>query len=623
MRRIWTDKIRTFLILSSLSLLISCQLDFPEIDRVQNLGTQKVGIYAGGTATRTEMLSNGLSAAWTAGDELAVWARTSTGSYALSNQVFTTYGIDSQRGFFTSTLPSAMADGTYTYMCCYPVPTSISGTNATFDLPALQDGKVSGGADIMIATPVEHGPLTSIPDPDDHSGMSLRMNRLMHQFRFWLPSEYGTIGEDIEQIVISMPQNIAGTVTADISAPSSAAVLSNGTNTMTLELAEPISASADFDNASFACAAVFPYNGTYTSSDYMNLTAYTQKYKATIDPISLSGRTFAAGHSTPVQIKPVSIEEYYRLTMIVRDNHIGEPLSNVRISFNGGEWYRYTNTSAEGNGNFRHSVEAFGADGKEAYDLIISSITSGVATYTYETEHALVERPITADMMTYDGNRIVLDLGDVPYLLDEDFSGALATAHDDDYSSSSDTNLGGYVLNGYMPLDGWNASRFSIIEGEYVRINCRYEAAVLTYAKYCGRLDTPALKYLKSDASVNVRVEYNYAFQVPAGLNMADANEAVSMYYVGTHTRSESSSIKGVKGNSVADAESNMHSFGPYTAGSLAEMASQSIDFTSVGASTRIAFFVSTTRGQSDVNFLGNNSNYYLYLDNIKVYINN
>ncbi len=64
-------------------------------------------------------------------------------------------------------------DGTYTYMCCYPVPSSVNGTKATFNLPAVQDGKASGGADIMIATPVEHGPLAPVPDPEDHSGMSL------------------------------------------------------------------------------------------------------------------------------------------------------------------------------------------------------------------------------------------------------------------------------------------------------------------------------------------------------------------------------------------------------------------------------------------------------------------
>ena len=80
--------------------------------------------------------------------------------------------------------------------------------------------------------------------------------------------------------------------------------------------------------------------------------------------------------------------------------------------------------SGEPYANYTNSVEAYGTDGKDAYDNIITSVQSGTAIYTYETEHALVTRPITADMMTYDGNRVVLDLGDVPYLLEEDFSNA-------------------------------------------------------------------------------------------------------------------------------------------------------------------------------------------------------
>jgi hypothetical protein len=54
----------------------------------------KVGFYAGGTQTRTEMLPNGLSAAWKEGDQLAVWAADANGSYVLSNQIFGSYGID-------------------------------------------------------------------------------------------------------------------------------------------------------------------------------------------------------------------------------------------------------------------------------------------------------------------------------------------------------------------------------------------------------------------------------------------------------------------------------------------------------------------------------------------------
>ena len=149
----------------------------------------EVGFYAGGVQTRTEMLQNGLSAAWKEGDQLAVWAADANGSYVLSNQIFGTYGIDGQRGFFTSVLGSAMPQGTYTYYCCYPTPTSVSGTSVTFNLPSVQDGKVSGGSDIMVATPVVHGALTAVPEPEDHSGMSMQMNRMMHQFRFFIPQD--------------------------------------------------------------------------------------------------------------------------------------------------------------------------------------------------------------------------------------------------------------------------------------------------------------------------------------------------------------------------------------------------------------------------------------------------
>ncbi|MBQ8048163.1 MAG: fimbrillin family protein [Bacteroidales bacterium] len=623
MRRIWIDKIRMFLAISALSLTASCQVDFPEFDNMQGLGTQEVGIYAGGARTRTEMLSNGLSAAWEAGDELAVWARTSAGSFALSDQIFKTYGVDSERGYFTSTLSSAMEEGSYTYMCCYPAPVSASGTNVTFNLPAVQDGKASGGADIMIATPVVHGPLAPVPDPEDHSGMSLRMNRMMHQFRFWLPDEYDAFdGEELEEIIFTMPQNIAGTVTADVSDPSSAPTLSNGTASMTLELTEPVGGSSNMDNASFACAAVFPYDGTYTASDFMNLTVYSQRYKATVSPISLDGRTFLAGHSTPVKIKPVSVEEYYRLTMKVRDNHIGEPLQNVQIAFNGAEWYRYTNSSAEGDGNFIHSVEAYGSDGKDAYDLIINSIESGVATYTYETEHALVQRPLTADMMTYDGNRIILELGDVPYLIHEDFTDALTTAHDDDYTAGANTdrNLKGYLLDGYMPDAGWNAARFSIFEGDCIRINSRYESGSWVIGRYCGRLDTPALKYLKTGASVNVAVEFEHAFYVPSGFNRDDSGSKQAHYIIGTHTNPESSALNGENYNDIDKKSTVIAESDRYASGNVNRMNHALVNVPSATSSTRIVFWAGTDRTTS---VIAANSIYYLYLDNIKVYINN
>ena len=418
---------------------------------------------------------------------------------------------------------------------------------------------------------------------------------------------------------MTMPQNIAGTVTADFTDPTVAPTLSNGVNTITTELAEPIGESAGLDDAEFACVSVFPYDGTYSDSDYMLLSVYSQTYKAEIDPVSLSGRTFAAGHSTPVRILPMSVQKFYRLTMKIGENHIGEALANVIISFNGTPWYTYSNTGGPYE-NFKHSVEAYDAEGKEAYDLIVNSIESGVATYTYETEHALVQRPLTADMMTYDGNKIVLDLGDVPYLLYEDFTNAKATAHDDDYTAGAndDQNLAGYLLNGYMPLDGWNAARFQIFEGDCIRINCRYQSGAWIIGRYCGRLDTPALSYLKPGVAVDVVVEFDEAFDVPVGYNRDDSKSTMAKYHVGYHTKSQTSAIKGQNSNDIDGEMTTVYTSEGHGDENVAVLNPASVTIPSAGPSTRVTWFVDTDRTTS---VIAANSVYYLYLDNIRIYI--
>ena len=164
-----TGKVVYFLVHSAF-LLSSCQGDLMPSERSEAQPVE-VGIYVGGAHARTAMLENGLSAVWEAGDELAVWARNSAGAFALQNQIFKTYGLDERRGFFTSVLSEPMPEDTYTYFCSYPAPISVNGTAATFGIPSVQNGKASGGADVMIASPVQHSALTAIPDPEDHSGM--------------------------------------------------------------------------------------------------------------------------------------------------------------------------------------------------------------------------------------------------------------------------------------------------------------------------------------------------------------------------------------------------------------------------------------------------------------------
>ena len=93
-------------------------------------GPQEVGIYIGDAATRTVMQPNGLSASWEAGDKISLWAVSASGANVLDNQLFMSYGLDGQAGYFTSTLQSPMPDGSYTYLGCYPQPVSADGHKA-------------------------------------------------------------------------------------------------------------------------------------------------------------------------------------------------------------------------------------------------------------------------------------------------------------------------------------------------------------------------------------------------------------------------------------------------------------------------------------------------------------
>ena len=275
MRQSWIKTIRAFFVPLLALMLSACQIeDF----QVPHTRPHEVGFYVGGgTQTRTEMLPNGLSAVWTAGDELAVWAKNSSGDFTLSNQIFKTYGIDGKRGFFTSTLDSPMPDDDYTYYCTYPAPISVNGTKATFNIPAVQDGKVSGGADIMIATPVSYGALTPVPDPEDHSGMRMQMNRMLHQFRFYVPQDDALLrAKEIKKILIDFPVPVAGDVVFDINNPSSDAILSDSSSSsnITLNLSDPISVSDELNGRyDYACVAINPtvFNGQHI----MQLKAYT------------------------------------------------------------------------------------------------------------------------------------------------------------------------------------------------------------------------------------------------------------------------------------------------------------------------------------------------------------
>ena len=610
-----TGKVLGFLFLCA---LLSCQTEqIPFGER----GNQPVvvGFYAGGAGTRTEMQDNGLSAMWMPGDEISLWAKNSTGSYTLSNQIFTTYGIDGKIGYFTSTLDNPMPEGTYTYYCCYPRPASLNGMKATFAIPTVQDGKASGGSDIMVADPIEASELNAITDEEPHNKVSLKMNRLTHQFRFWIPVGENKLGEDIRKIEMTMPDNVVGNLITDLESPQTYIDLANGSKTITIELEEPLKES-EFATAEFAHAVIYPHDAAYTDDDFMKITVYGNSGKSTLDPIALSGRSFLAGHSTPVRLLPKEPEIHCALTIKTGVNYVGEPLWSVRINSGGQTLFQYDNTDGSYH-NIVYTRNYSGTSGKANFDAVVNAVANGTAVLNFETNHTTFDIPMTADMMTLSGNSAELYLGDVPYLLYEDFSSATGAEHNDAYAGSSDNdrNLGGHLVT--LPSGTWNAARYKVLEADCVRINCRYQSGGWIVERMCGRLDTPALKNIKQGSTANIVLEYEEAFYIPVGYALGgtfdDSMNKVAKYHIGIHRTAETSTIDGLNSGDISGMLFTSDTFASENVGNMHH---NQMVINSVDKDTRIVFMVDTNQSTSHI---GRNSCYYLYLDNIKVYIKN
>lgn len=608
----------------------ACTADFKET----GTGPQKVGLYAGGVSTRTEMLPNGLSAEWTAGDELAVWAMNSAGEHTLSNQVFHTYGIDCSRGFFTSTLESAMPEDTYTYYCTYPVPVSVYGNSVTFDLPAEQDGKVRGGADIMIADAVQHGALTAVPDPEDHSGMQMQMNRMMHQFRFYIPSDNTVIGdEELQQIMLTFPSGVAGKVTLDLTDPTVAPQLSEPVSAMKLVLDEPLAISGD--EPQYACLAIAPKQ--FAEGDALQVKAYTEDKIAYFDPIDLRMRNFQAGHSTPVRLNVREIVDFAGiLTFTVSANNLGEDPNVITLTAPEG-----CNFGDGGTNVYRYEPgrkiqvgEKIVFKFEEDVDAYMAFSGQPIAV-SYDSDHALMSETVTMPSITQRGKTEAALT--VPYLFYEDFSGVLqdSESYGDNSYALDERKQPGVSLDGVMPENGWNASRYWVKkDGGSFRVNMRFQMVRIGLGSFgysfttshFGRLDTPPLSGLKSGAEVRLNVYFDAGANVNTGSH--DEAESGNQTYINlsTHTN-QTNPIDGVGTGTGESGNLSDFGFTCYTSAAMPNafgaedfsnnypMHSATVDATST---TRLCFYPTTAFAKEG---LGVNAEFNVYIDNIKVQI--
>ncbi len=473
-------------------------------------------------ATRTSLDPDGVTTRWTPGDKLAVWAKSADGSYAFENAMFMLryYSEAYDKAYFTSSAIAPMAEGEYTYLLSYPTPKSTNGTQATYTLPAVQNGTYDGSYDIMLAEPVVEGALTSSKRVE----LNTVMRHQMHALKITIPEKSSNFDDKVYSVEITFPNPVAGDITIDVSNPDAEPVYSNTSNTITVESDEGFDVGSDI--------WVFVLPGTV--SGYVSYRIYGAEQRSVVSTYHLE-REFARGHVTPVRMAMPEFDTYTVLNFSIGENNLGEDFNFFTLYDNNGAnmgtFYR--------NAENRYSVEYEG-------EFNADNFTDTDWTLVFDSENAVVENSVNlGSIKPYFQNNITPV--DVPYLLFEDFQNVTGSESygNNDYASS-DRNQPGVALNG--TLAGWNAARYWLKPGA-MRINARSQVVkiVVNFQSYhYGRVDTPQLgnatRGIKPGKSVTVKLLFDSALYKHSSSSMDYTEAGVC---VATHTKA-SNPIDGI-----------------------------------------------------------------------------
>ena len=522
---------------------------------------------------------------WKTGDEVAVWAKSSAGAFALGKQTFRLLASgaghqsagepDNSAAYFTSTLPSPMDDGIYSYYMTYPVPESVGGTTATFTVPDVQDGVASGGVDILVAGPVSGPALSAVGEGvpvDDDNLLRVKMRHLLHFLRFYIPEG----------------QNVNG---------------------LTLELRNPIDESAD--GTEVAVAGIFPPRMAYSAGDRITVDAYSENKCASVS-FSLAGRDFAAGHTTKVPLKMTEAKPIeYELKFMLASNNLGEDVQDIRITLpDDAVWPGLSSSELRidgGNDGFVRIGDTYVFRTKDK--AFFKGLSSKRLAVTYESESSVVSETVTlGDFSSSIRGECELNC---PYLFFEDFSWVEGFNSNDEYGWSSPGSFSPhlfapYTINAENPWSpekgGWSAARAGAQAGTAIRIACRRETGL---ANYPARADSPYLTGLKEGKTVNLEIAYDYSMNREGDPSIS---QTVYFGYITTGDTYKSGDSNGTFPVKFSVKE---------TTGSYTNI-NHTADATLTGVKSPLRL---SWRTVPQTNWGANNNTCWLYIDNIKVKI--
>lgn len=437
--------------------------------------------------SRTLIAEDGFSARWSGGDQIALWAVDESGNIEMEAAVFNMHHFSHnyQTAIFKS-LITPLTGRSYTYYATCPAPKAVSGTTATFTLPAVQNGSNAMGLrDIMVATPAVGAALTEGVTAD----LGLRFAHKMHALRIVLPTTAMSNGREVSHIVMKFPTAVVGDVVVDVANPQSPTTLQNGTDTVTIQIPEGYAAG------DYLWVMIHPT----TLSGEISYIAYSGEYMSVEKVISLD-KSVEEAHISPMSIPVPEPEPATTIYLDVTENNLGEDFNTLSIIDENGAVVRTFTPNAAN----RYTIVING-------EIDASYYTGKTFTIRYDSDNAIVEDKVTFNgFVAYGDNNFT---SKVPYLFFEDFECITTESKsngDNDYASD-DRKQPGVSLDNIMCTLGWNAARYWT-KGHAMRINTRAQCVKIGMSfasSHYGRLDTPQLKNLKSGKTVNLKLQFD------------------------------------------------------------------------------------------------------------------
>lgn len=446
------------------------------------------------SATRTSLDPDGRTTRWVSGDRIAVWAANPEGTYVLDGETFTlhTFNGTYSSADFAATISPMEPDATYTYYATYPLPTEHTGTQVTFTLPTTQSGAYDATSDIMVSAPVSGGALEAAPD----NQTVLSFKHLCHAVRIEIPEGRNLLGRPVKRLEVVFPTEVVGTLGFDAATPEAAPTLSNGSNTVVIDLADD---GLNDASGSYAWIFIAPVD---LSGDILFRAYDAEGYQAAAIHTTVN-KSLEAGHTTPIRLTVPEARPVTYLDFTVAQNNLGEELTQLHI--NASEpLFATPFSAADGttltldrrpDGTFRAAVYADTHTAEALHNLPL--------TVDYESANVLLaDRALTLPATIADQSTTQVPMT-VPYLMEEDFSGITG-----DFGSN---DSGGLINYDAEALDGYGVPGWSIS-----RAHANYHALCLRHYVAWG-IDYPAcinsapLSAIKEGKSVTIQVSFNAA----------------------------------------------------------------------------------------------------------------